>query len=107
MVCGMSVSGKLLWFFSPGIPASFHIYYTDSDGCNGATYSCPVCGSESHIKPHWFLGVFFLPYNNLGCLFGRPGSILSPSLVACGSEPNWLELLIEEQDKAHEGTLVY
>ena len=54
------------WFFSPGTPASFHKVKTDSDRDAGMTYSCPVYGSETHIKPPYsFLG-FFLPYNGLG-----------------------------------------
>ena len=48
-----------LWFFSPGTPASFHKVKTDSDRYAGMTYSCPVYGSETHIKPHYFFGSFF------------------------------------------------
>ena len=40
------------WFFSPGTPASFHKVKTDSDRYAGMTSSCPVYGSETHIKPH-------------------------------------------------------
>ena len=47
-----------LWFFSPGTPASFHKVKTDSDRYAGMTSSCPVYGSETHIKPTSFFGSF-------------------------------------------------
>ena len=40
------------WFFSTDTPASFHKVKTDSDRYTGMTSSCPVYGSETHIKPH-------------------------------------------------------
>ena len=49
---------SLPWFFSPGTLASFHKVKTDSDRYAGMTYSCPVYGSDTHIKPHLFLESF-------------------------------------------------
>ena len=48
-----------LLFISPGTPASFHKVKTDSDRYAGMTSSCPVYGSETHIKPHYSLGSYF------------------------------------------------
>ena len=47
------------WFFSPGTPASFHKVKTDSDRYAGMTYSCPVYGSETHIKSPLVFWEFF------------------------------------------------
>ena len=48
---------KLLWLFSVGTLAYFHIFKTDSDRCNDMTYSCPVYGSETNIIPTSLFGV--------------------------------------------------
>ena len=38
----------------------------DSDRCADMTYSCPVCGSETHIKPPPFFWSFFTIQWSLG-----------------------------------------
>ena len=52
LVCLFQAS--LPWFFSPGTTASCHKLKKGSDRYAGMTSSCPVYGSETHIKPHNF-----------------------------------------------------
>ena len=77
IACPMSVSVCLFRVSCWCTLASFHIFKTDSDHCADMTYSCPVCGSETHIKPHWF----FLPYSGLGESVARPSTYYPPSCL--------------------------
>ena len=66
--------------FSLGTLASFNILKTDSDRCADTTYSCPVCGSETHIKPHWMVDFPTRDSNILDLFFTNRPFLNNPSI---------------------------